>query len=345
MAKVSVIVPVYNTASYLPTCLDSLLAQTHTDLQILLINDGSSDSSPQICENYAQKDARIRYSSIPNGGVSVARNVGLSQVEGDFLTFVDSDDWLENTTIARYVQAMEDNQADVAFCNTMWEGPSGKSLRVKNPKKGVVNTDDLLKEALVSSDEKNRPSGYFLSIHNKCFRVKSLPRIVPFEPDVRILEDGLWLMAHLPHAKKGVLLPEGLYHRTVRQDSAIGDTQAFAEGYVRNYQRLLGVIETWRNPVALQYAVDSFYRYVRHLLLQDDKNHKGKQMQTILQWLKEPYQQRFYQQELRQWVHCQNSGSYKIAKRLDKMSGLHYAYVWITQGKRSRKGEDVHEAE
>ncbi len=90
--KISVIVPVYNTEQYLHRCIDSILAQTFTDFELLLINDGSTDSSGAICDGYAQKDSRIRVFHKENGGVSSARNVGLDNATGEWITFCDSDD-------------------------------------------------------------------------------------------------------------------------------------------------------------------------------------------------------------------------------------------------------------
>ena len=94
MPKISVIVPVYNTEKYLHRCIDSILAQTFTDFELLLIDDGSKDNSGKICDEYAAKDNRIRVFHKENGGVSSARNLGLDQAQGEWITFVDSDDWV-----------------------------------------------------------------------------------------------------------------------------------------------------------------------------------------------------------------------------------------------------------
>lgn len=96
MPKISVIVPVYNTEKYLHRCVDSILAQTFTDFELLLVNDGSTDGSGAICDEYAQKDSRVRVFHKENGGVSSARNIGLDNASGEWITFVDSDDWLDS---------------------------------------------------------------------------------------------------------------------------------------------------------------------------------------------------------------------------------------------------------
>lgn len=93
--KISVIVPVYNVAPFLPRCLDSLLAQTYENLEFLLVNDGSTDNSGAICRDYASRDPRFRLIEKRNGGLSSARNAGLDAAEGDYIAFLDSDDWVE----------------------------------------------------------------------------------------------------------------------------------------------------------------------------------------------------------------------------------------------------------
>ena len=97
-AKISVIVPVYNVESYLARCVDSILAQTYQNLEIILVNDGSRDASGSICDAYAQKDSRITVIHKENGGLSSARNAGIDAASGEYLTFVDSDDWIEPQT-------------------------------------------------------------------------------------------------------------------------------------------------------------------------------------------------------------------------------------------------------
>ena len=101
MAKISIIVPVYNTAKYLERCVDSIVAQTYTDWELLLIDDGSTDRSGDICDRYAASDPRIQAFHKPNGGISSARNLGLDHAQGEWITFADADDftypcWLEN---------------------------------------------------------------------------------------------------------------------------------------------------------------------------------------------------------------------------------------------------------
>lgn len=101
MVKVSVVIPVYNVEDYLRRCVDSVLAQTLSDLEIILVDDGSPDQSPAICDEYAQADARIRVIHKTNGGLASARNAGMRIAQGEYLFFLDSDDWLEPDGLAK----------------------------------------------------------------------------------------------------------------------------------------------------------------------------------------------------------------------------------------------------
>lgn len=112
---VTVIVPVYNDQAYIATCLDSILKQTYTYLQILVIDDGSTDETPHIIDQYALKHKRIEAIHIPNQGVSVARNTGLDKMNGDYVMFVDSDDYLDSHAIAHLVDYADTNELDIVL--------------------------------------------------------------------------------------------------------------------------------------------------------------------------------------------------------------------------------------
>ena len=115
--KVSVIVPVYNVEKYVGKCIESIITQTYTNLEILINNDGSTDGSYEICKSYAEKDNRIRLFSQENKGLSAARNAMVEKVTGDYILFVDSDDWIFHEHVERLVSLLEDNGVDCAACN------------------------------------------------------------------------------------------------------------------------------------------------------------------------------------------------------------------------------------
>lgn len=114
---ISVIVPIYNVENYLRMCLDSIEHQTYSNIEVLLINDGSPDESGEICQEYVARDSRFHYFEKENGGLSDARNYGIARAKGKFLTFIDSDDWVEPTYIEDMYQAALDNDSEIVVSN------------------------------------------------------------------------------------------------------------------------------------------------------------------------------------------------------------------------------------
>ena len=118
MKKISIIVPVYKVESYLSRCIDSILAQTYQNFELILIDDGSPDCCGEICDNYAKKDDRIIIIHKPNGGLSSARNVGLDLATGDYIGFVDSDDYISINMYSDMIKLLEVNGLDIIICTT-----------------------------------------------------------------------------------------------------------------------------------------------------------------------------------------------------------------------------------
>ena len=110
MSKVSIIVPVYNAEKYLCECVDSILSQTLTDLEVILVDDGSADSSPVICDGYAERDKRVKAIHQKNSGAAAARNHGMNIAQGEYIAFVDSDDWIDADMYKRMVDTAEENE-------------------------------------------------------------------------------------------------------------------------------------------------------------------------------------------------------------------------------------------
>lgn len=117
----SVIVPVYNVEDYLPSCLDSILNQSYRNLDVVLIDDGSTDRGGNICDRYAERDSRVRTFHVSNGGVSAARNLGISYAKGEWLTFVDADDLIPQDTFAKYIHEAESENVDLVMAHMRFE--------------------------------------------------------------------------------------------------------------------------------------------------------------------------------------------------------------------------------
>lgn len=129
MIKVSVIVPVYNTEKYLAKCLDSLVNQTLKEIEIILVNDGSKDGSQIIINSYAEKDHRIKPFEKPNGGLSDARNFGIEKAEGEYMAFVDSDDYIDVNMFEKMYDLAKKHSAEIALCDLEKVNEKGESFR------------------------------------------------------------------------------------------------------------------------------------------------------------------------------------------------------------------------
>ena len=124
MKKISIIVPIYNIEKYLPRCLDSILAQTYKNLEVILVDDGSVDNSGMIADKYARNDQRIIVIHQVNKGVSAARNAGLDLATGDYIGFVDGDDYIEPDMYEILMRIIDEQQVDIAHCGYQMVYPS-----------------------------------------------------------------------------------------------------------------------------------------------------------------------------------------------------------------------------
>lgn len=145
MKKISVIVPVYNVRNYLNKCLNSILNQTYKNLEIILIDDGSTDDSGNICDEFAKSDNRIIVIHKQNGGLSDARNVGIENATGDFLTFIDSDDYVEETMIMDLYNSCKEYGTDISCCGKIVEFPNKTIISNCNSDFFTSNENALLR--------------------------------------------------------------------------------------------------------------------------------------------------------------------------------------------------------
>lgn len=180
--KISVIVPVYNVEQYLLRCINSILAQTFTDFELLLIDDGSTDNSGRICDEYAKKDNRIRVFHKENGGVSSARNVGLANAQGGWLWFVDSDDYLEQNALDIVILHLKYNDAEI-YEYSFKRGD--RVIHILNKReKNIVGNDAIMRFFL------DTPKFH---LWNKIIR-KDVIKDTFFQSNISIGEDFLFLL-------------------------------------------------------------------------------------------------------------------------------------------------------
>lgn len=140
---ISVIVPVYNVSAYLDKCVKSLLCQTYKNIEIILVDDGSTDDCPSKCDNYAKQDSRVTVMHKPNGGLSSARNVGLKNASGEYVMFVDSDDWVKPEFCQEGMKAMLENKVDMASFGLCFVYDDHViNIRAKSPK--ILEANDAI---------------------------------------------------------------------------------------------------------------------------------------------------------------------------------------------------------
>lgn len=146
---ISVIVPIYNTDQYLRQCVDSILGQSYRELEVILVDDGSTDNCPEICEEYKRKDNRVHVIHKANGGQAGARNSGLDAANGDFISFVDSDDWIALNLYDTLVGALETFDTDIACCGTTLVYMNGDSFTPPTERR-MYNPQEALKDLLTT---------------------------------------------------------------------------------------------------------------------------------------------------------------------------------------------------
>ncbi len=155
--KISVIVPVYNVEKYLDKCIYSLVTQTYSDLEIILIDDGSLDKSPQICDEWANCDSRIKVIHKDNGGLSDARNIGLDESSGDYIAFVDSDDWIDSDMMEGMLRVLKETEADIVNCQYIHYTDKDQKARPYQHKPFCISGKEalllLLKDRQVTSHQ------------------------------------------------------------------------------------------------------------------------------------------------------------------------------------------------
>ena len=259
---VSVIVPIYKVEKYLRKCIDSILEQTYRNLEIILVDDGSPDDCGRICDEYAEKDPRIKVIHKENGGLSDARNWGIEKAAGDYIAFVDSDDWIKADMIEYLLHGISEYHADIAVCNLYYV--SQYKYTVKNYSEDKTYTaKDMLFELF---DDKIDNYAW-----NKLYK-RELWSDVRY-PVGKNFEDILTIYKVLEKAKNIVVLKEPKYYYLLRDDSISGRRdfknrlhiyQAVCDRYEDAVQRHPEYKEALVRRVRLWYCHELSYNVVKY---------------------------------------------------------------------------------
>ncbi|MBQ8301255.1 MAG: glycosyltransferase [Clostridia bacterium] len=224
MKKISVIVPVYNVEKYIEKCLDSIINQTYKNLEIILIDDGSTDNSCRICDEYALRDERFTVVHNENGGVSVARNAGLKKATGEYIMFVDSDDYVESDIAEVLMNLTLQYDADISMCSFKYADTDGNTRN---------QTDLAVAEGCISGDEfwqcfysGGRTIG--VTLWAKLYK-RSLWQDIHF-PDGKLHEDEFVTHSLVKKCKNIAVTKKPLYYY-VQREGSIMNTQFMTQNF------------------------------------------------------------------------------------------------------------------
>lgn len=275
--KISVIIPVYKVEKYLDRCLQSVTKQTYDNLEIILVDDGSPDNCPQICDEWAKKDNRIIVIHKENAGVSSARNLGLDKATGEYVTFVDSDDTIDESMYEKMMKLMKDN-VDLVFCRFKFISLNGEIENVKE-----INITELEKDKNNVESFYYRPTKYYKnqntmgSIWRVIFRNKLLKtNNLNFNTGIKIQEDKEFVLRVLNCCNGVKVLDENLYNYYQTPNSALTNSKNY-KNIVYSHQTLYDnelitlsnnkniskkTLDIIKRKCAIDYLTTIFYRHI-----------------------------------------------------------------------------------
>lgn len=260
---ISIVVPVYNVEQYIEQCIDSILQQTYSNIEIILVNDGSTDSSGEICERYAKKDKRIKLIQKKNGGLSDARNYGIVAAKGRYIGCVDSDDWIEADMYEKLYKACIDNDADISVCGHFREYVNKTVLYEQ--KYEILSANQAL-EKLIRGEELHDHAW------SKLYK-KFLFNEIEY-PVGKLYEDVRTTYKLIAKSSKVISIPNPLYHYRQRKGSiAHGD---FNENVFQLLESVIEIIndneiETEKYNQAIEHRLLKTKCYILRYMLLDGK--------------------------------------------------------------------------
>jgi len=222
MPEISVIVPVYNVEKYLGECLDSIINQTFHDIEIICVNDGSTDNSRKILEEYQKKDERIKIVDKKNGGLSSARNAGLKVAAGKYISFIDSDDWADVTMLDKLYKNITSLNTDIAICAVHLYDETNKTVDDNNTYFNLPNFDSSFdNRAFNYKDTKDFIMEVCVMAWNKLYRKSFLDECSAHFPDGLIFEDGPFFFSIFFKTDRISIVRDLLYFYRINREGSI----------------------------------------------------------------------------------------------------------------------------
>lgn len=211
--KISLIVPIYNVEAYLDKCINSILNQSYCNLEIILVDDGSPDNCPEICDRFAENDKRVIVLHKQNGGLSDARNAGIEIATGKYICFVDSDDWLHEDYCKALYHCMKDYDADIVECGITMVYPDKDNIEIIDASNRVYGVEEALSSLI-------EPKGFKSQVWNKLYKSELVRKFI-FQKGV-INEDEFWTYKVFANAETIAYCNKALYYYLQRESSIMG---------------------------------------------------------------------------------------------------------------------------
>lgn len=248
---ISVVVPVYKVEKYLPECIKSIIAQNYKNLEIILVDDGSPDNCPAICDEFAKKDNRIKVIHKKNGGLSDARNAGINIATGNYICFIDSDDYVEKDYAKKLLDALSSNDADMAVCGYTYVLDNGSKEVDETPKAGLLTEDKYWPKVY------NDMFTTFVVAWNKLYKADIFKTIRYAKG--KINEDQIILHDILRQCKKIAVIKDVLYYYRKREDSIMGREKEKKELSNDAFEGLLNRAEYFLDAKKFDFCATQIY--------------------------------------------------------------------------------------
>ena len=227
---ISIVVPAYNMEQFINTCIESILDQFYQNWEMIIVNDGSTDHTEEICHQYVSSDKRIKVYSRMNGGASSAKNTGLKHVNGELLCFLDADDWYDKNFLSYMSQELLNYQADIVMCDFSIQGKAEHQYVEE-----LLEEPDIINGFIEGKITKRTT--------NKMYRM-SLVKDIQFPDGRDLVEDGVWTTNVLERCRRMRIIPDPLYHVRIREGS-ITRRRRRKENEVVGYFRNILEIDTF----------------------------------------------------------------------------------------------------
>lgn len=284
---ISIIIPVYNVFQYLNECIQSVVNQSYKDFECILIDDGSSDSSEMICDQWAQKDSRIKVIHQSNQGVSKARNRGIVEAQGEYITFIDSDDWIDPNYLNKLFQPIEKYNLDLVVCGLQQHYIDGISKNYSY-KTGIIKIEKQFTNEFTDINKQFLLFGPVIKLYRKSIIQK---HNIHFPPEYTYGEDLLFNYSYLEYVKAIYIVDQCLYHYRIIGSgtlSSIKRINQFEIDYVQwKVLRDFFYRKNLWNHYSISYLYHRLWWCMYDAILSFPERLKGKSINYKLQYIKQ----------------------------------------------------------